>query len=122
MQNTINQLGVVSGHELTEVQRFWLQHYQACQSAGKSLAGYAREHGLAVKSLYYWKKRLRQLGAIDDSLSSIAPVFQKVQLAPVAKGGVQCHIQFANGLACEWSGLDKTSVEHLLLVISRLPQ
>ncbi|WP_419600666.1 IS66 family insertion sequence element accessory protein TnpA [Thiolapillus sp.] len=53
MQNTTNQLGGPSGHKLTEVQRFWLQHYQAWQTSGKNQVAYAREHGLAVKSLYY---------------------------------------------------------------------
>ncbi len=76
MQNTTNQLGVPSGHKLTEVQRFWLQHYQAWQTSGKNQVAYAREHGLAVKSLYYWKKRLWQIGAIDAGLSSTPPVFQ----------------------------------------------
>ncbi|WP_293653984.1 helix-turn-helix domain-containing protein [Thiolapillus sp.] len=122
MQNTTNQLGVPSGHKLTEVQRFWLQHYQAWQTSGKNQVAYAREHGLAVKSLYYWKKRLRQIGAIDAGLSSTPPVFQKLQLAPVAAAGIQCQIQFANGLVCELTGLDASGVEHLLLTVSRLPQ
>ena len=122
MQNTTNQVGVPSGHKLTEVQRFWLQHYQACQASGNSQVAYAREHGLAVKSLYYWKKRLQQIGAIDSGLSSTSPVFQKVQLAPVAAAGIRCQIQFANGLTCELDGLDALGVEQLLLTVSRLPR
>lgn len=112
----------LSEPQLTEVQRFWLQHYQACQASGKSQVDYAREHGLAVKSLYSWKKRLQHIGAVDAGVSATPPVFQKVQLAPVAAAGIQCQIQFANGLACELAGLDEPVLEHLLLIVSRLPQ
>jgi hypothetical protein len=107
MQNTTNQPGVPSGHKLTEVQRFWLQHYQACQASGKTQVDYAHEHGLAVKSLYYWKKRLRHIGAIDTDLLSAPPVFHKEQITSASFTGIQCQIQFANGLACELTGLDR---------------
>ena len=122
MQKETNPEGVFPEHKLTKVQRFWLKHHQACQASGESQADYAREHGLAIKSLYYWKKRLQQIGAIDTDRPLAAPVFQKVQLAPVAATGIHCQIQFANGLACELTGLDALSLEQLLLTVSRLPQ
>ena len=73
MHKETNPEGVLPEHKLTKVQCFWLKHHQACQTSGKSQADYAREHGLAIKSLYYWKKRLQQIGAIDTDLSSAAP-------------------------------------------------
>lgn len=122
MQKETNLEGVLPEYKLTKVQRFWLKHHQACQASGKSQADYAREHGLAIKSLYYWKKRLLQIGAIDAGLSSTPPIFQKVHIAPVADAGIHCQIQFANGLGCELTGLDASGQEQLLLTASRLPQ
>jgi len=52
-------------HKLTKIQRFWLKHHQACQASGKSQADYAREHGLAIKSIYHWMKRLLQIDAAE---------------------------------------------------------
>ena len=63
MHKETNPEGVLLEYKLTKVQRFCLKHHQACQTSGKSQADYAREHALAVKSLYYWKKRLLQIGA-----------------------------------------------------------
>jgi len=97
MQKETNPEGVLPEYKQTKVQRFWLKHHQACQASGKSQADYAREHGLAIKSLYYWKKRLQHIGAIDADMPSAAPVFQKVQLATVAAAGIHCQIQFADG-------------------------
>jgi len=40
-----------NGYTLTKHQRYWLNHIQACEAAGKSTAAYAREHGLEVKAM-----------------------------------------------------------------------
>ncbi len=118
------QEGVSSELKLSEVQRYWLQHYQACQACGKSLAGYARGPGLAIKSFYYWKKRLQHIGAINIDVPSPPNLFKKVTIAPVAPvaaAGMNCRIQFTNGLSCELTGLSGLSLEQLLLTVSRLP-
>jgi hypothetical protein len=44
-----------NGYTLTEHQRYWLKHVQACEASGKSIAAYAREHGLEAKAMYSGK-------------------------------------------------------------------
>jgi hypothetical protein len=38
---------------------FWAEHVAAANRTDMSAAAYARRHGIAVKSLYYWKRKLR---------------------------------------------------------------
>ncbi len=121
MQNKVNHAETLSTEVLTETQRFWLKHYQARQASGKSQVDYAREEGLSIKSLYYWNKRLHQLGVIGFEQSEVQR-FKKVHLLPVQTAGVHCKILLTNGIACELSDLDALGLEQLLLTVSRLPQ
>ena len=110
--------------ELTEAQRFWLKHYQACQMANQSLAEYARAHGLAIKSFYYWTRRLRQLKAIESEpqrQQPPQPLFHpvRVQRTPVVE--VTCRLHFPNGMVCDLTELDESKLERLLVTVSRLP-
>ena len=66
--------------EQTEPQHYWLKHYRASEISGKSMAEYAREHGLAITAFYYWKKRLVQLGAIESKPLPGSPVIHKVAI------------------------------------------
>ncbi|MCX2832924.1 IS66 family insertion sequence element accessory protein TnpA [Microbulbifer thermotolerans] len=38
--------------KITKKQKYWLDHYQAAKSSGKSLAAYAREHQLDAKRFH----------------------------------------------------------------------
>jgi hypothetical protein len=75
----------LSWQGLTEVQSFWPKHYQACRTTDQSLAEYARKYGLAIKSFYYSKLRLRQLKAIEPEPRLPHPAFHpvKVQRTPI---------------------------------------
>lgn len=33
----------------------WLQHLQGWKDSGKSLAAYAKDHGLALWAMYHWR-------------------------------------------------------------------
>lgn len=122
MEAEANAGELTVAQKLTEQQRNWLQHYQASQASGESMAVYAREHGLAIKSFYYWKKRLRQLGAIASGPTATPLVFQQVRIKPLSPRDVACRVRFPNGMDCELSGLDKTGIESVLSALSRLPQ
>ncbi len=123
MQDETSQTKPKSTQELTESQRFWFKHCQACQASGEVMADYAREHGLVVKSFYYWRKRLIQLGVIGPESPSTSPFFHKVQIKPVQVGDpIHCHIRFPNGVACEMMGMDAQRLDQLLMSVSRLPQ
>ena len=107
--------------ELTESQRYWLKHYQASEVSGRSMAEYAREHGLAITAFYYWKKRLVQLGAIATEGLSDPPVFRKVTFKREQRVDATCRIRFPNGIECEMTGMDQNGFESLLNSVSQLP-
>lgn len=50
---------------LTDRQRFWLEHLRACERSGQSLKGYAAEHNLDVGALYEAKSRLKRKGLVS---------------------------------------------------------
>jgi hypothetical protein len=124
MEKELPLLGATPELELSEVQRFWLTHYQACQMANQSLAAYAREHGLAVKSFYYWKRRLRQLKAIESESQrqSPQPTFHAVKVRRAQGGEAACRLHFPNGMTCELMAIDEPELERLLVTVSQLPR
>lgn len=123
MEKELSLSGATLEQELTEAQRFWLMHYQACQLANQSLAAYAREHGLAIKSFYYWKRRLRQLNAIESEPQrpSAQPTFHAVRVRRTQVVETACRLHFPNGLTCELMDIDDSGLERLLATVSRLP-
>lgn len=122
MEQEINLAVSKAEQALSETQRFWFKHYQACQSSGQSLAAYARDHGLPVTSFYYWKRRLQQLEVIESAplRPSPHPVFHSVRVQPVTE--MACRLRFPNGVACELAEVDESALERLLLTLSRLPR
>ncbi|MBL1261339.1 MAG: hypothetical protein COB33_012505 [Thiotrichaceae bacterium] len=84
---------------LTKRQRYWFTHLQACEASGKSIAAYAKEHGLKDKSMYASKKALISKGV----LSSTRARFQRVQVDnPVVAN--QWLIQLPNGVSVSFAG------------------
>ena len=51
--------------ELTDRERFWLEHLRACGTG--SLKAYAEAHELDVRALYEAKSRLKRKGALASS-------------------------------------------------------
>ena len=47
---------------MTAKQRLWLRHVKAADDADGSIADYAQDHGLRLKTLYQWKSKLVKLG------------------------------------------------------------
>ena len=107
--------------ELTEPQRYWLKHYLASEDSGKSMAEYAREHGLVITAFYYWKKRLVQLGAIANERLPNPPVFHKVTIKREQCVDATCRIRFPNGVECEMTGMDERGLASLLISVSQPP-
>ena len=35
---------------------FWISHVEACRREGMAASVYARQHGLRLASLYYWRR------------------------------------------------------------------
>ena len=81
-------------------QRQWLEHIRACEVSGQTMVEYAAEHGLEVRTLYGWKKRLVRKGVLPSR--SARAGFQRVRIAGDIHGEWQ--IQLPNGVAVAFSG------------------
>jgi len=62
---------------LTARQRYWLEHLQACEASGKSIAAYSAEQGIAARAMYTGKKILVKKGVL---LTPQPSRFQRVQV------------------------------------------
>ena len=85
---------------LTERQRYWLQHIQACEASGKSIASYAAEHDMTARAMYAGKKILVKKGV----LPGMQPArFQRIRVieAPVSS---QWRIGLPNGVSVAFAG------------------
>ena len=85
---------------LTDRQRYWLEHVQACEASGKSIAEYAAEHGIHVRAMYSGKKMLVNKGV----LAATQPTrFQQVQVMEATVGN-QWRIGLPNGVSVAFAG------------------
>ena len=66
----------MGGNTLSDKQRGWLAHVEACASAGGSMKVYAEHHGLNLQRFYFWKGRLKKSGLVDtkQELPSSGPL------------------------------------------------
>ena len=85
---------------LTDRQRFWLEHVQACEASGKSMADYAASQDIAVRAMYAGKKILVKKGLLPGMQTAR---FQRVQVmeAPVSS---QWRIGLPNGVSVAFVG------------------
>jgi hypothetical protein len=107
---------------LTERQRQWLKHLQACEQAGETIRRYSERHGLSVHSLYSARKRLRGLGiSLGTSRRSSRVSFAKVSLHEASVGSAHWRVHFPNGAIVEWSApLGGERAKELLQAIAHL--
>jgi transposase-like protein len=82
---------------------FWAEHVAAASHADISAAAYARLHGIAVKSLYYWKRKLRAEVAPVATAKPVGGKFVAVRMAEpvVAPPSSGCTLIMASGLRLE---------------------
>jgi len=83
---------------LTEDQRYWLDHVNRSQDVNESMASYARGQDISVTALRYWRKRLIALGVLPDNKPSSS--FARVHM-PIPVDSVCCRIRFPNGAVVE---------------------
>ena len=85
---------------LTERQRYWLEHIQACQQSGQTMADYAAAHGFTARAMYEGKKILVKKGVLP---AQHAPRFQRIRVieAPVSS---QWRIGLPNGVSVAFAG------------------
>ncbi len=99
----------------TERQRYWQSHLEQCEAAGQSLRAYANEHGLKVSTLYFYRKRLRDLNHQPPSRSS-KPTFVRAQGASTT---LPCRVHLRNGVTVEL-GVGDRELPSLLTTLSAL--
>lgn len=80
---------------------FWRTHIAAWTASGKTAAVYAKQHGLAVQSLYQAKHNLRRASV---AMPARSPRFARVEVADPrlesSVGGFR--IRLARGAVLEW--------------------
>ena len=103
-----------SKRELTERDRFWLDHEKAIAKSGHSAKAYATEQGLSLHALYQARKRLKALGHLSSgrtlpskprrpkAASGVA--FSKIELASSPARDLGYRLSLPSGLVFESSG------------------
>ena len=85
---------------LTKRQRFWLEHIQACEASGKSMAEYATSQDIAVRAMYTGKKILVKKGVLPGTQPAR---FQRVQVMEATLSS-QWRIGLPNGVSVAFAG------------------
>ena len=85
---------------LTERQRFWLKHIQACEASGKSIAAYSAEQGIVAQAMYGGKKVLVKKGMLPATRPAR---FQRVQVVEATLSS-QWRISLPNGVSVAFVG------------------
>jgi hypothetical protein len=110
---------------LTPTQQFWLGHWQQWQVSGLSMAAYAREQGLSVKSFYYWSKQVCALKADRKPEPAQAAHFHPVRIIPPAvtspAEAMTVLLRLPNGIEGELRHVDVPACLELLTGLCRLP-
>ena len=87
---------------------FWTSHVEACRRDGSAASVYARQHGLTLASLYYWRRKLKLAAALSDgSASGAASKFVALRVVDAAAGGATglCTLVLASDLRLELAAL-----------------
>ena len=96
---------------LTERQRFWLKHIQACEATGKSIVEYATAQGFSVQTMYAGKKTLVKKGMLPATRPAR---FQRVQVVEATLSS-QWRISLPNGVSVAFvGGVDAQSLTVIL--------
>jgi len=102
---------------LTERQRYWLEHIQACEAPGKSMAEYAMEHGVKVRAMYSGRKMLVNKGVLPIEQQNR---FQRVKVMETSVNQ-QWRIGLPNGVSVAFAGeVDAPTLTTVLSVSASL--
>ena len=82
---------------------FWAVHVAAAKLEAIPASEYARRHGLAVKSLYYWRRKLAHEDITGASVT--ASKFVALCIAPGTARQNNCTLELPSGLRLEMNAL-----------------
>lgn len=86
---------------------FWTSHVEACHREGVAASVYARQHGLTLASLYYWRRKLHLAAAVVDGAGVTANQFVALRVVDAAVGAASgpCTLVLRSGLRLELAAL-----------------
>ncbi len=93
-------MSTAEDHTLTAHQRYWLEHVQACEASGKTIAEYAMDQGIDAKAMYAGKKTLVKKGVLPRTRPAR---FQRAHVVGVAVGS-EWRVQLPNGVSVAFAG------------------
>lgn len=97
---------------------FWATHVAAAKLEVIPASEYAKQHGLAVKSLYYWRRKLKK-----SNMADVVPQVGKFVALRIAPGGSRpnnCTLVLPSGLRLEMSALPQP--EWLAALVRAVPE
>jgi hypothetical protein len=102
---------------LTDRQRYWLEHVQACEASGKSMVEYAASQDIGVRDMYAGKKILVNKGVLPTTQPTR---FQRVQVMEATVSN-QWRIGLPNGVSVAFAGeVDSRTLTTVLNVSASL--
>lgn len=113
---------MASKDELTERQRYWLGHVEACERSGQTTKAYAEVHGLSTSMMYSWRKEFTIRGVLPKrSKTRQAKGFDRVAVIGTEAASSAWHIVLPNGVQIGFSGpVDEARLSAVLTAASRL--
>ena len=86
---------------------FWTSHVEACRRDGGAASAYARQHGLTLASLYYWRRKLKLAAAVGDGTSVPTIKFVALRVVDATAGPATgaCTLVLRSGLRLELAAL-----------------
>jgi len=102
------RIAAVTKVELTDRQRYWLDHIQAAEGSGEPLKRYAKRKRLSVNSLYEAKRRLRKAGALSSATPSDRREPTSSRFVPVSRVAASgpsapLRVRLSSGVQLEWA-------------------
>ena len=102
---------------LTDRQRYWLEHVQACEAAGKTIVEYAAAQEFCAQDMYAGKSVLVKKGVLPATQPTR---FQRVQVVEAAASN-QWRIGLPNGVSVAFAGeVDSRALSVVLNVSASL--
>ncbi len=102
---------------LTEQQRYWLKHVQACETSGMRITKYAAENGIGVRAMYDGKRALVKKGVLPRT--HVAR-FQRARVVEPVASSEWC-IQMPNGVSVAFAGpVDSRTLTTVLSAVATL--
>ena len=96
---------------------FWVAHVAASQRESIHVSEYAKRYELSVKSLYYWRRKLKQSDTADAPQP--AGKFVALRIAPGGFRSTSCTLELPSGLRLEMSALPQP--EWLAALVRAVP-